>query len=132
MKRIVTRQPAGSPEVGEGNRREARLNLTISRVLLIGLLVAIALLVLGAILTLARPGLSVPRATSIADMPRAVAALEPSGLFDLGLLALLVTPVAGVITIGIGFARRGSWWFCGLSIFILAILALSAFLGLRG
>ena len=132
MNRIRMRRPSDSPGVGEGHRREARLNILISRVLLIGLLVAIALLVLGAILALTHPGLSVTRATSIADMPRAVAALEPTGFFDLGLLALLATPVAGVITIGIGFARRGSWWFCGLSLFVLAVIALSAFLGLQG
>jgi uncharacterized membrane protein len=130
MNRLDTRASASSLEGGEGRPRETRLNLLIARVLVIGLLAAVALLALGAVLTLARPDLSVPRVTSIADMPRAVAALEPGGFFDLGLLVLLVTPVAGVTTIGIGFARRGSRWLCGLSAFVLAVLALSVFLGL--
>jgi uncharacterized membrane protein len=111
---------------------KAKLNVIISRVLLAGLLTAITLLVIGVVLVLARPSLPLLHGTSIADIPSAVAALEPGGFFDLGLLALVAAPVAGVIALGIGFARRRAWVFCGLSVFVLGILALSAFLGLRG
>ena len=132
MKRIVTTEPFEPPRTGEDPRRKARLNLTIARVLAVGLLAAIALLVVGGILALTGRDPSPPSETSIGDIPRAVAALEPGGFFDLGLLVLLATPVARVIALGVGFARRRSWVFCGLSVFVLAILALSAFLGLRG
>jgi uncharacterized membrane protein len=117
----------GRPEAG----RSDRLSLTLSRVLAGGLSLAVALLVVGAVLSLlGRPTSS--SGVSVADMPRALGALEPAGFFDLGLLVLLATPVARVLTLSVGFARRKSWLFCGLSVFVLAVLALSVYLGLRG
>jgi uncharacterized membrane protein len=109
-----------------------KLNLTVSRVLACGLASAIVLLLTGSVLAFSGCGPSVPSATSISDIPRALGALEPGGFLDLGLLVLLATPVARVIALVIGFARRRSWMFCSLSVFVLAILALSAYLGLRG
>lgn len=108
-----------------------RLNHTISRVLLIGLIAAILLLLAGAVLTIARPGLEPVRETRISDIPGAVGALEPGGFFDLGLLLLLATPIARVVALLIGFARRRMWLFSGFSAVVLAALALSIFLGLR-
>jgi uncharacterized membrane protein len=128
----ATTEPPIPPAPRRGSRREARLNLTVSRALTTGLLVAVALLVVGVVLSLARPDVPLLGKTSISDIPRAVAAFEPGGFFDLGLLVLVAAPVAGVVALVIGYARRRSWLFCGLSVFVLAILALSAFLGLRG
>ncbi len=114
------------------NRSETRLNATVSRVLVAGLAVAIALLLVGVILTVARPGLTPVHRTAILDMPRALGALEPGGFFDLGLLLLLATPAARVVALSVGFARRRSWLFTGFGVVVLAALALSAFFGLRG
>ena len=108
------------------------LNATVARVLLIGLLVAITLLIVGVILVLVRPGLPLLRETSIQDMPRSLAAFQPDGFFTLGLLALVATPVARVVVLGVAFARRRQWMFCSFSIFVLLMLGLSAFFGLRG
>jgi uncharacterized membrane protein len=110
----------------------SRLNMIISRVLTIGLIVAVALLLLGVILTVARPGLEPLHKTSISDMPGAIAALEPGGFFDLGLMVLLATPVARVAALLVAFARRRMWLFSGCSVVVLVVLAISAFLGLRG
>ena len=132
MKRIMPARFSDSTPAGEERPDETRLNVAISRVLAIGLLVAVALLLVGVILTLARPGLSFAHKTLISDMPRAVAAFEPGGFFELGLLVLVATPVARVVALGIGFARRRAWMFCGFSVLVLTVLALSAFLGLRG
>jgi uncharacterized membrane protein len=111
---------------------DKNLHLAISHVLAGGLVVAVVLLLAGAALTIAGRGPSPSSATSLTDMPRAVAALEPGGFLQLGLLVLLATPVARVIALAVGFARSRSWVFCGLSAFVLALLALSAYLGLRG
>ena len=108
-----------------------RLNLLIARVLTAGLVAAVILLVAGVILTLARPDLAAVHQTSVPDIPRAVAALEPGGFFSLGLLVLLATPVARVIALLVGFARRRMWMFSGFSLIVLAGLALSAVFGLR-
>jgi uncharacterized membrane protein len=132
MNRLPTTRPAAPPASGEGSQKQLELNRTIARVLAVGLFSAVALLLAGAILALAGRGPSPAHEVSIVDVPRAIAALEPSGFLHLGLLVLLATPVARVVALGVGFGRRGSWVFCGLSVFVLAVLALSAYLGLRG
>jgi uncharacterized membrane protein len=50
----------------------------------------------------------------------------------LGLLVLLATPAARVATLLVAFARRRLWLFSGLGLIVLTVLALSAYLGLRG
>jgi uncharacterized membrane protein len=112
--------------------RQKGLNVTVSHVLAGGLVLSVVLLLIGAVLAISGRGPSVPSVTSITDMPRAIAALEPGGFLDLGLLVLLATPVARAIVLAAGFARRRSWLFFGMSTFVLALLALSAYLGLRG
>ena len=92
---------------------------------------AVLLLLVGVVLTVARPGVPL-WAGSITEMPRALAALEPGGFFDLGLLVLLATPAARVVALLIAFARRRLWVFSGVSLVVLIVLVLSAFLGLRG
>ncbi len=107
------------------------LNLIISRVLLGGLALSVVLLLTGVVMVVAGRGPSPAGSTSVADIPRAIAALEPGGFLDLGLVVLLATPVARVIALAVGFARRKAWGFCAMSALVLAMLALSAYLGLR-
>ena len=111
---------------------QANLNRMIARILAAGLCLAIVLLLVGVILDLAGRAPSAGEAASLGDMTQALAAFEPAGFYYLGLLVLLATPVAGVAALAVGFAR-GRWWvFCSVSLFVLAVLALSAYLGLRG
>jgi uncharacterized membrane protein len=119
-----------TPKVRGEHREEMRLNTAISRVLIVGLLTAVALLVIGAILTIARPGVAVPHATAVKDIPAALAALQPGGFFQLGLLVLLATPFARVVALGIGFARRRWWLFTSISAVVAALLIVGAVLGL--
>ena len=83
----------------EEHREEMRLNRVISTVLIAGLLAAMALLIIGVVLTIAQSGLAVPHATSIRNIPAQLSALEPSGFYQLGLLVLLATPFARVVAI---------------------------------
>lgn len=112
------------------HREELRLSNTISRVLVVGLLMAMTLLVVGVILTLARPGIGVRHATALRDLPAQLAALEPGGFYELGLLVLLATPFARVVALGIAFARRRRWLFAAISLVVTAMLILGAVLGL--
>jgi len=121
--------PLGGEAAGGGSMG---LNRTISVVLVAGLVVSILLMLAGAGLALAGRGPSPPTATSVTDIPRALAGLEPGGFLDLGLLVLLATPVARVIALAVGFGRRKAWVFCGISVLVFALLALSAYLGLSG
>jgi len=117
---------------GSDRRDEARLNLAISRVLVGGLTLAVALLLGGIFMILAGRDATSGGVASIGDMPRAIAALDPSGFFYLGLLVLLLTPVGRVMALAVALARRRAWLFCSLSVFVLAVLGLSAYLGLGG
>lgn len=111
---------------------ETRLNTSISRVLMVGLLVAIGLLLVGVVLTLVRPELDVTRKSFIKGIPGAIASLEPDGFFQAGLFVLLATPAARVAALLSAYARRRQWAFAGISLVVLAVLVLSAFLGLVG
>lgn len=122
--------PSTTPRVRGEHREEMRLNTVISRVLIVGLLAAVALLVAGAILTVARPGLAVPHATAIRGIPAELAAGRPGGFLQLGLLVLLATPFARVLALGIAFARRRWWLFAGISAVVAALLIVGAVIGL--
>ena len=112
------------------HREDLRLNRAISRVLIVGLLSAVTLLVVGAVLTLARPDVAVPHVTSVKDIPGALAGLQPGGFFELGLLVLLATPFARVVALGVAFARRRWWLFASISVVVAALLIVGAVLGL--
>jgi uncharacterized membrane protein len=122
----------GTSGAGPDRRDGASLNLAISRVLVGGLSLAVALLLVGIFMILAGRDTTSAGVASLGDMPRAIAALDPSGFFYLGLLVLLLTPVGRVMALAVAFARRRAWLFCSLSLFVLAVLGLSAYLGLRG
>jgi uncharacterized membrane protein len=110
---------------------ERRLARPLSRLLLVGLLLAILLMLVGAVLAVAGPDDPVARESSIVDLPRGLADAEPGAFFNLGLLILLATPVVRIIALVATFSRRRAWVFTCVSVVVLAVLALSVFLGLR-
>lgn len=132
MRRSARTTPAEEQEVSPEVSATRRSSRVVSRVLAAGVASSILLLIAGAVLALAGRGPSPSEVTAIGDMPRALAAFEPGGFLDLGLLVLLATPVAGVVTLAAGFARAKSWFFCGVCAAVLGLVALSAYLGVRG
>jgi uncharacterized membrane protein len=106
-------------------------NQRISKVLTAGLLVSVALLLVGVVLTLARPEVSVGHGTAVGHIPANLAHLRPGGFFDLGLLVLLGTPVARVIAVLAGFIQRRMWLFALCSLIVLVVLGLSVYIGLE-
>jgi len=54
---------------------------------------------------------------------------EPAAVTDLGLLLLIVTPVASVAIAIVAFARERDWMYVGLATFVFAMLMLSFVLG---
>lgn len=108
-----------------------RLEQLLSGLLLTGLSLAMILMLVGAGLAVAGVGDGIGHASSISDVPRALAGLEPAGFVGLGLLVLLATPVARVVALVIGFAIRGSRLFSIISLVVLLVLALSVVIGLR-
>jgi len=103
----------------------------VSWLLLSGLVLAIGLMVAGAVLAVVGTGGPVARQSSVSGLPGALAGLEPGGFFDLGLLVLLATPIARVVALLVGFSWRKAWLFSGIGLVVLVVLALSAFLGMQ-
>lgn len=118
------------PQSRDDHREEMRLNTTISRVLVVGLVTAVALLVVGAVLTLVRPDAVPIRATSLGGMADQLAAGEASGFLQLGLVVLLLTPFARVLALGVAFAGRRQWLFVGISAIVAGFLVVGAVLGM--
>ena len=124
--------PTLTKEDRRNRHNETRLNTTISRVLMVGLLLAVGLLLVGVVLTLVRPELDLTRASFIKGIPGAIASLEPDGFFQAGLLVLLATPAARVVALLSAYVGRRQWVLAGISLVVLAVLVLSAFLGFIG
>ena len=117
-------------ETKVGAPADPRVARAVSRLLLTGLLIAIALMLVGVILAAARGAGSVEGLSSITRLPHLLASLDATGFIDLGLLVLLATPAARVVALLIVFAARRQWLFAAVSLAVIVILALSAFLGL--
>jgi uncharacterized membrane protein len=115
---------------GENVPADPGLTKALSQLLLIGLVLAIGLMIVGAVLAAVRGSGSVGHSSSVDDFPGLLAAGDPTGFLDLGLLVLLATPAARVLALLVAFARRREWLFAGISAVVVAILALSAVLGL--
>lgn len=103
---------------------ESRLNVVVSRLLRVGLLLSVTILVIGVVLALAGRGVPLPNHTSLKEMPRAVLSLEAGGFFSLGLLILLLTPVARVVVLLVTYSRDRQWFFAAISAIVLIMLAL--------
>ena len=108
------------------------LNLVVSRVLAVGLGVASALMIVGALLAAAGAGSVAPQALSLAEIPAALWAGRPDGFLSLGILVLVVTPGARVVVLLGAFARRGEWGFALVSAAVLGVLGIGLALGLAG
>ena len=129
-----------------GDRTEVRVGMietAISRVLQTGVLISLALIAIGTLLTflhhpeyrdgdlsmlalLASGTLSTP---ALADLPRAAVALDGTAWVALGLAALILTPVTRVAISLIAFAVQRDRTFVAITAAVLAILLTSFWLG---
>ena len=99
-------------------------NAPIAITLAIGLAISLTVLAIGEIVALASGG--VPEHTiAVSDLPHAFRSDLRHAIVSLGVLLLLVTPVAGVLAALIGFVRRRAWRFVGVTVLILSILTAS-------
>jgi uncharacterized membrane protein len=99
----------------------------IGRLLIALTYVAVALLVVGVVLLVARgiSPLSGGPALDIGRLGADVAALAPAGFLWLGLLTVIATPIARVIAAAVGYQRAGDRTMVLVAIAILAIIAVS-------
>ncbi|HEV8068246.1 MAG TPA: DUF1634 domain-containing protein [Planctomycetaceae bacterium] len=98
----------------------------MSWTLLLGLSASATLIVLGWLLSLRQ----VPsdNAGDTGLLTRAVHG-DATSLLECGLIVLMLTPVARVLILAVGWALRRDWTFSLIAFWVLALLALSVVLG---
>jgi uncharacterized membrane protein len=107
----------------------------ISRLLRSGVMTAAGVVVLGAIIFLARHGTEPANYRVFAGEPtnlrywrgifHAAIAGRGRGIIQMGLLILLLTPVARVVFAAFAFAAERDWLYVGVSIFVFLVLLYS-------
>jgi uncharacterized membrane protein len=107
---------------------ERDLNKYVGTVLATGVLLSFIILVWGSILYLTHPG-APPVGRTLPAILGGALSLNPSATINLGLLVLLLTPVARIIAAMIGFALERSWKFVLISLTVLIILSISTTVG---
>ncbi len=116
-------------DVEKKKEREYSLDHVVSRVLLAGVLASVVLMLLGMVLLALNPGLAQANVLPVGQVLKLVPHFHPMALIDLGLLVLLLTPLARVIIAGLGFALEGDWLFASIALLVLAVLVISLVVG---
>jgi len=114
---------------------DQRVEQTVGNLLRVGLLIATALVIVGAVIYLHNHASEMPEyrifrgePPELTGIPGIVAfALEwrGRGIIQLGLLVLLATPVARVIFSVVAFALQRDWFYVGVTIVVLGVLLYS-------
>ena len=134
------KQPAdGSASEGAtGPQRDYQMDRIISVVLRGGVLLSAGLLILGAILYFAgvlwggAPANPFVFPHSLGDVISGLGHGDPLAILTLGLIVLLLTPVARVLISIFAFARERDWLYVGITTLVLLILLVSLLLGRGG
>ena len=115
----------------------------VGRVLHTGVLVSASILVTGYVVALARHramfashAVEQANLAARASFPHSFGAVisgigrgDSDAIIVAGVLALILTPVAGLLTAAVAFARRGDWLFTAISATVLAVILGSFLLG---
>lgn len=95
-----------------------------------GFRIAAGLLVLGIVTALIRQEPLAERTDSFAEIPGALLDFKARGFIDLAIIAIVLTPVAAVVTVLRGFLAAGDVRFARYAGGVLAILTISILLSL--
>lgn len=126
---------------GAGAQDFASIEALLSQVLLRGVLASAAVILLGVALFVAQGGaraILFARAMpaeggadpqSLRAVLDGVRSAQPAAVTDLGLLLLMVTPVASVAISILAFAARRDWLYVAISAFVFAMLMLGFAIG---
>ena len=107
---------------------KADVNKFVATTLASGAMISFVLILWGAILLLIHPAASAPPGT-LKHILTGFIHLNPTSTIHLGLLVLLLTPVARVIAAMLAFAIEKDRRYAIISFIVLAILAASPFIG---
>ncbi|HEX3270169.1 MAG TPA: DUF1634 domain-containing protein [Ktedonobacterales bacterium] len=121
-----------------GPQRDYQMDRIISVVLRGGVLLSAGLLIFGAALYFVRvlwggaPPDPLVFPHSLGDVISGLAHGDPLAILAMGLIVLLLTPVARVIISIFAFARERDWLYVGITTLVLLILLVSFLLGRGG
>jgi uncharacterized membrane protein len=102
----------------------------VSRVLRIGFRIAAGFLVTGIVIALIRQEPIATEVDSFSKIPGALLDLRARAFIDLAIIAIVLTPVAAVITIWRGFLAQGERRFANYTLGVMGVLAASIALSL--
>ncbi len=118
----------------EANRNisDERLEIMISKMLRTGLIIASVVVVIGGVLYIAQHGSDMPNYSTFRGEPkelttpdgvfRAAVNHESRGIIQLGLLLLILTPIARVVFSAAAFLIRKEYLYAGVTLFVLGVL----------
>ena len=111
---------------GAMSDRAAAAERLIGRLLIAVTYVAVGLLTIGVLLMIANgiSPLSGGPPLDLATLASGLLALEPAAYLWLGLLAVVAAPIGRVIVAAVAYAREADWLMVGISIAILAVIAI--------
>ena len=102
----------------------------VIRVLRTGFRIAGGFLVIGLVIALIRQESLATKVDSFSHIPGELADFRARAFIDLGIIAIVLTPVAAVVTIWLGFKRQGEDRFATYTLGVLGVLAASIALSL--
>jgi uncharacterized membrane protein len=118
-----------TPEEADEFRHRRQLNKIIHTALTVGLVASTAVMVAGLALDLIQ-NRALPKAIPrFEEVMTYVMALRPSGLFALGLLILIATPILRVLGSFAAFVHERDWRYAGITFLVLSILFASLVFG---
>ncbi len=110
-------------------RQRRELSLVIHRMLTLGLGVSVAAMIIGISLDVGVHREFSATVPAFRDVVPEILSLRPPGLFALGLLTLIATPVLRVVGSFFTFLRERDFQFAGITFLVLVILFFSLVLG---
>ena len=117
---------------GQGSiitEEQEAFNQVVHNLLIIGLTASVVLILTGLIITLVGQQPVPHSMTPPGDIVAQIIHLEAAGYFTLGLLVLIATPVMRVILSAVTFVIEKDWRFTAITLFVLATVLVSIFLG---
>ncbi len=109
----------------------ASLEVALAHVLQLGTYASVALIGVGSVLLLAAGGSPTQGGPplDLGRLPADIAGLRPEGFLWLGIVGVIATPALRVARAMLGFARRGERRMVGVSVLVLAVIAVGVIVG---
>jgi uncharacterized membrane protein len=105
------------------------IELTVNRILVGGVALAVALMAIGLVLRLADGQRMPSHVVSLADLPSLLGAFDPAAFLSLGLIVLIATPFVRVAGTIVAFAREHDRRYVLITAVVLVVMCVGVALG---